>query len=59
MQPDDAARNTARPAPATDDSTYAADRWQGPAFAASWISPPGPQRYAGDPTAPFRSDDHA
>ena len=40
-------------------STYAEERWQGPSFAASWISPPAPQRYASDPTAPQREDDHA
>ena len=44
---------------ATYASTYADERWQGPSFAASWISPPSPQRYAGDPTAPSREDDHA
>lgn len=48
-----------KPQPAFD-STYGHDRWQGPAFAASWISPPAPQRsYADDATAPQRSDDHA
>jgi hypothetical protein len=44
---------------ATFASTFATERWQGPSFAASWISPPSPQRFADDPTAPSRSDDHA
>ena len=49
----------AAPAPAFD-STYGHDRWQGPSFAASWISPPSPQRsYADDASAPQREDDHA
>jgi hypothetical protein len=51
--------DTPRATDATPASTYAEDRWQGPSFAASWISPPNPQRYAEDPTAPYRSDDHA
>ena len=42
------------------DSTYGHDRWQGPTFAASWISPPAPTRsFADDATAPHRDDDHA
>ena len=44
----------------TFDSTYGHDRWQGASFAASWISPPSPQRsYADDASAPHREDDHA
>ena len=42
------------------ESTNGHDRWQGPSFAASWISPPSPQRsYADDASAPQREDDHA
>ena len=45
---------------ATFASTFAEERWQGPSFAASWISPPAPQRgYECDPTLPQREDDHA
>ena len=43
----------------TSASTYGEDRWQGPSFAASWITPPGPQRAFDDPTMPTREDDHA
>ena len=50
---------TPSPQPAFD-STYGHDRWQGPTFAASWISPPAPTRsFADDATAPQRDDDHA
>lgn len=51
--------DAARESGATFASTFADERWQGPSFAASWISPPGPQRYAADPTSPTREDDHA
>jgi hypothetical protein len=40
-------------------STYGEDRWQGPSFAASWISPPRPRAALDDPTLPQREDDHA
>ena len=51
---------TAAPQTQTFDSSYGHDRWQGPTFAASWISPPSPLRsFADDATAPQREDDHA
>lgn len=43
----------------TTASTYGEERWQGPSFAASWISPPGPRRGLDDPMLPTREDDHA
>ncbi len=59
----------AAPSPPTmdsDSSAWAAraDRWQGPTFAASWISPPSPSRsfddcHAPNGGAPHREDDHA
>lgn len=51
--------DSSRDAGATFASTFAEERWQGPGFAASWISPPAPQRHASDPAALVREDDHA
>jgi hypothetical protein len=51
---------------AAHDSAYdfGHERWQGPTFAASWISPPSPRRYGedhvhADPAAPHLETDHA
>ena len=41
------------------NSTYGEERWQGPSFAASWISPPGPRHAHDEPMQPHREDDHA
>jgi hypothetical protein len=51
--------DTANESGATFASTFESERWQGPSFAASWISPPSPQRFSDEPSAPTRSDDHA
>ena len=52
--------DTANESGATFASTFESERWQGPSFAASWISPPSPSRsFADDATAPQREDDHA
>jgi hypothetical protein len=45
---------------ATLGSSFGSERWQGPGFAASWISPPAPRRdFETAPTLPMREDDHA
>jgi hypothetical protein len=49
----------ARENSATFASTFAEERWQGPSFAASWISPPQPQRHAAEHAAPRRENDDA
>jgi hypothetical protein len=59
MNPNNDPKTTAQDTAAQSTSTYADERWQGPSFAASWISPPRPSRFADDPGAPMRSDDHA
>ena len=51
--------NDTTPSSPTSASTFAEERWQGPSFAASWISPPAPQRGYDDPSLPHREDDHA
>ena len=56
FDPNDPAANRSN---TTSTSTYGEDRWQGPSFAASWISPPGPHRGYDDPMQPTREDDHA
>lgn len=53
---DPTTNGASRPA---DDWTHAGERWQGPGFAASWISPPRPHRGLDDPMLPNREDDHA
>jgi hypothetical protein len=40
-------------------STFAEDRWQGPSFAASWISPPTPRRYSEVDGDAATENDHA
>ena len=74
MSTDRNAETHAAPSPPTmdsDSSAWAAraERWQGPTFAASWISPPTPSRSfddghasnggASNVAAPHREDDHA
>jgi hypothetical protein len=59
MSPAHDPNTTAQETTAQPASTYADERWQGPSFAASWISPPHPRRFADDPGAPMRGDDHA
>jgi hypothetical protein len=52
--------DTSAPQSQTFGDGYVHERWQDASFAASWISPPAPQRsYADDATAPQREDDHA